>query len=221
MPQPPFTNADQFVANLKEKFGKIEKIQEDIILSYFEIGTYINQNAEQFYGAEVNRILGEKLGKGKGVIAKIRQFAQKYSEQDVTELLKCEAQICWRDICQNLSLTPEQMISAANVGTKKEFWKEIAKLKKKENPSKDISDNSLIDVLQDSLKSQEVSPITSHQGKKSKPVYKVQNIPLPEKETGIERFEKLRNRIMELEAENVKLKEELKAAHNKIESMAT
>ena len=93
-------------------FAKWLKAREhhSVIKSRWLFGRAINRSSETVYGENTAGRIAEEVGYSKSTVHKSREFAQKYSDEQLASLLDGPFLIFWRDVAQNLSVSPEDFL---------------------------------------------------------------------------------------------------------------
>lgn len=91
------------------KWLKSREHQSVVKLRWY-LGQKIDQSGETVYGENTAGRIAEEVGYSKSTVHKSRKFAQLYSNEQITSLLKGPFSLSWRDVALNLSVSPEDFL---------------------------------------------------------------------------------------------------------------
>jgi len=104
--------------------------QVSLINSRWVLGDRINRSNETVYGENTIGKIAAEADYSLSTINKCRRFAEKYSVEQKTSLLSGSFILSWRDIAQNLTIDPVDLIRVYNESSDKdEFRSAVTKFK--------------------------------------------------------------------------------------------
>jgi DNA-binding transcriptional regulator YhcF (GntR family) len=113
-------------------FAKWLRSREQVLIldSRWALGDRINRSNESVYGEDTIGKIAAEAGYSKSTVHKCKQFAEKYSVEQKASLLNGQFVLSWRDIAQNLTIDPENLIQAYSESRdREEFRNTVTKLK--------------------------------------------------------------------------------------------
>jgi hypothetical protein len=108
--------------------------QGSLIDSRWVLGDRINQSNETVYGENTIGKIAAEAGYSPSTIHKCKRFAEKYSVEQKASLLSRSFVLSWRDIAQNLTIDPVDLIRAYNESSNQdEFRNAVTQLRPTRN----------------------------------------------------------------------------------------